>query len=395
MTEAVIVSTARTPIGKAYKGALNNTEGATMIGHAISNALSRAKVEGAEVEDVVIGCAMQQGTTGGNIARKAILRAGLPVTVSGTTIDRQCASGLQAIATAARSVIFDGVQIAVGGGGESISLVQNDHINKFHAVDPELMAMKGDAYISMLDTAENVSKRYGIGRDLQDEYSLESQRRTAAAQQAGRFNDELAPITTKMAVVDKVTGEVSYKEVTLSTDEGPRPDTTAEGLATVKPAKGPGFTITGGNASQLSDGASATVIMSDKLAAQRGLKPLGIFRGFVSAGVEPDEMGIGPVLAVPRLLKRHGLKIEDIDLWELNEAFAVQVIYCRDKLGIDPEKLNVNGGSIAVGHPYGMTGARLTGHALIEGRRRKAKYAVVTMCVGGGMGSAGLLEIVH
>jgi acetyl-CoA C-acetyltransferase len=395
MTEAVIVSTARTPIGKAYKGALNNTEGATMIAHAISNALSRAKVEGGEVEDVVIGCAMQQGTTGGNIARKAILRAGLPVSVSGTTIDRQCASGLQAIATAARSVIFDGVEIAVGGGGESISLVQNDHINKFHALDPELVAMKGDAYIAMLDTAENVSKRYGIGRDLQDEYSLESQRRTAAAMQGGRFKDEIAPITTKMAVVDKVTGEVSYKEITLSADEGPRPDTTAEGLASVKPAKGPGFTITGGNASQLSDGASATVIMSDKLAAQRGLKPLGIFRGFVSAGVEPDEMGIGPVLAVPRLLKRHGLKVEDIDLWELNEAFAVQVIYCRDKLGIDPEKLNVNGGSIAVGHPYGMTGARLTGHALIEGRRRKAKYAVVTMCVGGGMGSAGLFEILQ
>ena len=395
MTEAVIVSTARTPIGRAYKGALNNTEGATMIGHAISNALSRAKVEGAEVEDVVIGCAMQQGTTGGNIARKALLRAGLPITASGTTIDRQCASGLQAIAVAARSVIFDGVEIAVGGGGESISLVQNDHINKFHAVDPELVAMKADAYIAMLDTAENVSKRYGITREQQDEYSLESQRRTAAAQQGGRFKDELAPITTKMAVVDKETKEISFKEITLSQDEGPRPDTTAEGLATVKPAKGPGFTITGGNASQLSDGASATVIMSDKLAAQRGLKPLGIFRGFVSAGVEPDEMGIGPVLAVPRLLKRHGLKIDDIDLWELNEAFAVQVIYCRDKLGIDPEKLNVNGGSIAVGHPYGMTGARLTGHALIEGRRRKAKYAVVTMCVGGGMGSAGLLEIVQ
>ena len=395
MTEAVIVSTARTPIGRAYKGALNNTEGATMIGHAISNALSRAKVEGAEVEDVVIGCAMQQGTTGGNIARKALLRAGLPITASGTTIDRQCASGLQAIAVAARSVIFDGVEIAVGGGGESISLVQNDHINKFHAVDPELVAMKADAYIAMLDTAENVSKRYGITREQQDEYSLESQRRTAAAQQGGRFKDELAPITTKMAVVDKETKEISFKEITLSQDEGPRPDTTAEGLATVKPAKGPGFTITGGNASQLSDGASATVIMSDKLAAQRGLKPLGIFRGFVSAGVEPDEMGIGPVLAVPRLLKRHGLKIDDIDLWELNEAFAVQVIYCRDKLGIDPEKLNVNGGSIAVGHPYGMTGARLTGHALIEGRRRKAKYAVVTMCVGGGMGSAGLLEILQ
>ncbi|WFU18433.1 acetyl-CoA C-acyltransferase [Bradyrhizobium sp. CB3481] len=395
MTEAVIVSTARTPIGKAYKGALNNTEGATLLGHAISAALSRANVDGSEVEDVVMGCAMQQGTTGTNIARKALLRAGLPVSVAGTTIDRQCASGLQAIALAARSVIFDGVEVAIGGGGESISLVQNNQFNSFHAVDPELLAMKGDAYIAMLDTAEVVAKRYGISRERQDEYSLESQRRTAAAQQAGRFNDELAPIKTTMAVTDKATGAVSYQQVTLSSDEGPRPDTTAEGLAGVKPAKGPGFTVTGGNASQLSDGASAAVIMSDKLAAQKGLKPLGIFRGFVSAGCEPDEMGVGPVYAVPRLLKRHGLKIDDIDLWELNEAFAVQVIHCRDKLGIDPEKLNVNGGSIAVGHPYGMTGARLTGHALIEGRRRKAKYAVVTMCVGGGMGAAGLLEIIH
>src|SRR6266481_4954754 len=376
MTDAVIVSTARTPIGKAYKGALNNTEGATLLGHAISAALSRAKIEAAEVEDVVMGCAMQQGTTG-------------------TNIDRQCASGLQAIALAARSVIFDGVEVAIGGGGESISLVQNNQMNTFHAVDPELLAIKGDAYIAMLDTAEIVAKRYDISRERQDEYSLESQRRTASAQQGGRFNDELAPIKTTMAVTDKATGAVSYKQVTLSADEGPRPDTTAEGLAGVKPAKGPGFTITGGNASQLSDGASAAVIMSDKLAAQKGLKPLGIFRGFVAAGCEPDEMGVGPIYAVPRLLKRHGLTIDDIDLWELNEAFAVQVIYCRDKLGIDPEKLNVNGGSIAVGHPYGMTGARLTGHALIEGRRRNAKYAVVTMCVGGGMGAAGLLEIVH
>lgn len=395
MTEAVIVSTARTPIGRAYKGALNNTEGATLLGHAISAAVSRANLDSAEVEDVVMGCAMQQGTTGSNIARKALLRAGLPATTAGTTIDRQCASGLQAIALAARSVIFDGVEIAVGGGGESISLVQNDKMNMFHAVDPELLAMKGDVYMSMLDTAEVVAKRYHISRERQDEYGLESQRRTASAQQAGRFNDELAPIATTMAVVDKATGTTRFQKVTLSADEGIRPDTTAEGLAQIKPAKGPGFTITAGNASQLSDGASAAVIMSDKLAAQKSLKPLGIFRGFVSAGVEPDEMGIGPVFAVPRLLKRHGLKIDDIDLWELNEAFAVQVIYCRDKLGIDPDKLNVNGGSISVGHPYGMTGARLTGHALIEGRRRKARYAVVTMCVGGGMGAAGLLEIVH
>jgi acetyl-CoA C-acetyltransferase/acetyl-CoA acyltransferase len=283
--------------------------------------------------------------------------------------------------------------VAIGGGGESISLVQNEHFNTWHAVDPELVAIKNGAYIAMLDTAEIVAKRYNISRERQDEYSLESQRRTAAAQQGGRFNDELAPIKTKMAVMDKATGTVSYKDVTLATDEGPRPDTTAEGLASVKPAKGPGYTITGGNASQLSDGASATVIMSDKLAAQKGLKALGIFRGFVSAGCEPDEMGVGPVFAVPRLLKRHGLSVDDIDLWELNEAFAVQVIYCRDKLGIDPEKLNVNGGSIAVGHPYGMTGARLTGHALIEGRRRKAKYAVVTMCIGGGMGAAGVFEV--
>jgi acetyl-CoA C-acetyltransferase len=395
MTDAVIVSTARTPIGRAYKGALNNTEGATLLGHAIAAAVSRAKLDSGEVEDVVMGCAMQQGATGSNIARKALLRAGLPATTAGTTIDRQCASGLQAIALAARSVIFDGVEVAIGGGGESISLVQNDKMNMFHAVDPELLAMKGDIYMSMLDTAEVVARRYNISRERQDQYGLESQRRTASAQQAGRFNDELAPITTTMGVADKANGVVSFQKVTLSADEGMRPDTTAEGLAQVKPAKGPGFTITAGNASQLSDGASATVLMSDKLAAKKGLKPLGIFRGFVAAGCEPDEMGVGPVYAVPRLLKRHGLKVDDIDLWELNEAFAVQVIYCRDKLGIDPDKLNVNGGSIAVGHPYGMTGARLTGHALIEGRRRKAKYAVVTMCVGGGMGAAGLLEIVH
>ncbi|ABE40774.1 Acetyl-CoA C-acyltransferase [Rhodopseudomonas palustris BisB5] len=395
MTDAVIVSTARTPIGKAYRGALNATEGATLLGHAIGEAVKRANLDPKEIEDVVMGSAMQQGSTGGNIARKALLRAGLPVTTAGTTIDRQCASGLQAIALAARSVIFDGVEIAVGGGGESISLVQNDKMNTFHAVDPELQAIKGDVYMAMIDTAEIVAKRYGISREAQDVYALESQRRTAAAQQGGKFKDEIAPIATRMGVVDKATGAVSMKDVTLSQDEGPRPETTAEGLAGLKPVRGEGFAITAGNASQLSDGASATVVMSDKLAAQKGLKPLGIFRGFVSAGCEPDEMGIGPVFAVPRLLKRHGLKVEDIDLWELNEAFAVQVLYCRDKLGIDPEKLNVNGGAISVGHPYGMSGARLTGHALIEGRRRKAKYAVVTMCVGGGMGSAGLFEIVH
>lgn len=394
MVDAVIVSTARTGIGKAYRGALNNTEGPTMAGHVMAEAVKRAGIEPGEVEDVVMGCAMQQGTMVMNVARKGAIRAGLPITVAGTTIDRQCASGLQAIAVAARSIMLDGVDVAIGGGIESISLVQNEHMNQFHAVDPELMAMKSDMYMSMLETAEVVAARYNIPRDKQDEYGLESQRRTGAAIQGGRFKDEIVPITTKMAVVDKETKKVSYKEVTLTKDEGPRPDSTLEGIASIKPVF-EGKTISAGNASQLSDGASASVIMSDKLAAKKGLKPLGIFRGFVAAGVEPDEMGVGPVVAIPRLLKRHGLKIDDIDLWELNEAYAVQVIYCRDKLGIDPEKLNVNGGSIAVGHPYGMTGARLAGHILIEGRRRKAKYGIVTMCIGGGMGAAGLFEILH
>jgi acetyl-CoA C-acetyltransferase/acetyl-CoA acyltransferase len=394
MNEALIVSTARTGIGKAYRGALNNTEGPTMAGHVIAEAVKRANIEPGEVEDVVMGCAMQQGTMVMNVARKGAIRAGLPVTVAGTTIDRQCASGLQSIAVAARSVMLDGVEIAVAGGAESISLVQNDHMNRFHAIDDELMAMKPEMYMSMLDTAEVVAERYKISRERQDEYSLECQRRTAAALQGGRFNDEIVAFKTRMAVMDKDTKQVSFKDITLSKDEGPRPETTAEGLASIKPVF-EGKTISAGNASQLSDGASACVIMSDKIAAKKGLKPLGIFRGFVAAGVEPDEMGVGPVAAIPRLLKRHGLGIDDIDLWELNEAYAVQVIYCRDKLGIDPEKLNVNGGSISMGHPYGMTGARLAGHLLIEGRRRKAKYGVVTMCIGGGMGAAGLFEIIH
>jgi acetyl-CoA C-acetyltransferase len=392
MVEAVIVSTARTGIGKAYRGALNNTEGPTLAGHVIAHAVKRAGIEPGAVEDVVMGCAMQQGTTGVNVARKAAIRAGLPVTVAGTTIDRQCASGLQSIALAARSVMLDGVEVAVAGGVESISLVQNEHMNKYHAVDDELMAMKPEIYMSMLETAEVVAGRYKISRAAQDEYGLESQRRTAAAIQGGRFNDEIVPFATRMAVTDKETKAVSLQDVTIAKDEGPRPDSTAEGLAKIKPVF-EGKTISAGNASQLSDGASACVIMADTVAARMSLKPLGIFRGFVAAGVEPDEMGVGPVAAVPRLLKRHGLKIDDIDLWELNEAYAVQVIYCRDKLGIDPDKLNVNGGSIAIGHPYGMTGSRLAGHILIEGRRRNAKYGVVTMCVGGGMGAAGLFEI--
>ena len=393
MADAVIVSTARTPIGKAYRGALNDTTGATLGGHAIAHALARAGLDGAEIEDVVMGSAMQQGTTGLNVARRALLAAGLPVTVAGTTIDRQCASGLQAMALLANAIRNDGVKAGIAGGLESISLVQNEKQNTFKLIDERLMKVKPEVYMPMIDTAEVVAKRYGISRERQDEYSLESQRRVAAAREAGRFDAEIAPIRTVMAVIDKETKEISHKELELGHDEGPRPDTTAEGLASLKPVRGEGFTVTAGNASQLSDGASAAVLMSDKEAARRGLTPLGILRGFNVAGCEPDEMGIGPVFAVPRLLDRHGLKIDDIGLWELNEAFAVQVLYCRDRLGIDPAKLNVNGGAIAVGHPYGMSGARLAGHALIEGKRRGVKYAVVTMCVGGGMGAAGLLEI--
>ena len=392
MREAVIVSTARTPIGKAYRGSFNNTEAPTLGGHAVKHAVERAGLAPAEVDDVIMGCAMPQGTQGANIARQIALAAGLPVTTAGMTDDRQCSSGMMAIAIAAKTVIVDNVDIMVAGGLESISLVQNEHANTFRAKDSRLLEMHEHVYMPMIDTAEVVAGRYDISREAQDEYAVQSQQRTAAAQQAGRFDDEIVPLPSSMGIMNKETGEISFTDVVLEKDEGNRPSTTIEGLAGLKPVRENGF-ITAGNASQLSDGASAAVIMEASVAKKRGLEPMGIYRGTAVAGCEPDEMGIGPVFAVPKLLERTGLKMDDIDLWELNEAFAVQVLYCRDRLGIPNDILNVDGGAISIGHPYGMSGARLVGHALVEGKRRGAKYVVCTMCIGGGQGAASLFEL--
>ncbi|MDN3646724.1 acetyl-CoA C-acyltransferase [Pontixanthobacter aestiaquae] len=391
MRDAVIVSTARTGMGKAYKGAFNSTPGATLGAYALKPAIERAGIEAGEIDDVLWGAALQQGAQAGNLGRQVALRAGCPIEVSGMTIDRQCSSGLMTIATAAKQVITDRMDIVAAGGQESISLVQTPEMRVMP--DPELMAMHGAVYMPMLQTAETVAQRYNISREAQDEYALQSQQRTAAAQEAGIFDDEIVSVSTTHKVKDKETGEISDADVTIAKDEGNRPSTTLEGLQSLQPVLGPNTTITAGNASQLSDGSAAVIVMEAKEAEKRGLQPLGRYVGMAVAGTEPDEMGIGPVYAIPKLLKRFDLTVDDIDLWELNEAFAVQVLYCRDKLGIDNDKLNVNGGSISIGHPYGMTGARCVGHILREGQRRKAKYGVVTMCVGGGMGAAGLFEI--